>query len=119
MDAVAGDLGVGGQGDLGVDRVRAGRVVSDGHHPLEEAAVMESVRGEPLVEALGFDGRHARRGSERRGSGLIPAEGTGGVQHPRSAPVSHAGAAMHGERPPDMLVNGVNGNLQIDGRILG
>ncbi|SON63796.1 hypothetical protein MSIMFI_05327 [Mycobacterium simulans] len=62
VDAVAGDVGVGGQNDVGVHGVGIGRVVTQALHPLEPRTVLQAHASQIVVETTHVDGLYHRQG---------------------------------------------------------
>ncbi|SON63848.1 hypothetical protein MSIMFI_05379 [Mycobacterium simulans] len=119
MDAVAGDVGVGGQGDFGVDGVGVGVVLADGAHTLEGRIVVQAGGGQLVIEAVGVDGLGQKWGCGGRDARLLSAQRAAGMQDPGTVVVVIAGSAVHRHGSSVGVIDGVHSDLQIGGIVVG
>ncbi|SOJ55750.1 hypothetical protein MSIMFB_03230 [Mycobacterium simulans] len=113
MQRVAGDVGVGGQHDVGVHGVGIGRVVTNAHHPLEHRTVLQPDARQIVVETTHVDGLQPRQCPGCRSGDLLSTQRRARVQHPGAVVLLDTGARVHGHRSPTRLVDRVDSDLYI------
>ncbi|SON63944.1 hypothetical protein MSIMFI_05475 [Mycobacterium simulans] len=115
MHTVAANVGVGRQGDLRVDSVGIGRVVTDADHTLERRVILQALGCQLVVKASRVDRLHQRCRHRRGGGRSGGAKGARRVEDPGTRAAVVGGTAVHGELPSLGVVDRLNRYLQIDG----